>query len=391
MDQVTGFSATSVVATPSVKEVGKHSRRREWGSIIRRRRKDGRPGNWYVRYTDGAGRERWECAGASRSLAVSLLASRRLAIATESVLGVKPVEPVSLADFLKVYEPTLGNRHGPATVASEVPRLRVAAKFLGGKPLSEVGPGDVADFLAHVRDARGASVPTLNRYAAALSTCFKAALERGYMRDNPARAVKRPSEPARAVPFLTREDLARIVAAIPEGPVSAAVGLLAETGARRGEILALRWADVSLARREILVRRSKNGRPRAIPATPGALAILGRLSAARGPARVGGEDPVLPGLKPDTLSAGFRRAADRLKFDGLRLHDLRHHVGAHLAASGASPAAIASVLGHKTLSMSLRYSRALPAGTERCVMDALAERWGEAPSGEPERRAAEGA
>ena len=79
--------------------------------------------------------------------------------------------------------------------------------------------------------------------------------------------------------FLTGPELCRLFQAMGEEPnqtAAACITLLALTGARKGEALAMRWEDVCLPRRTWRVPRSKSGRTRHIPLSDSAVALLAR-------------------------------------------------------------------------------------------------------------------
>jgi integrase len=121
------------------------------------------------------------------------------------------------------------------------------------------------------------------------------------------------------------------------------VFLAADTGLRRGELLALQWRDVDLVRGALVVRRSKSKRPREVPPTPRAREALEGVLGARKALPMAGEDPVFPelaaldpGYMGTYVSARFRKAAERAGFTGLRFHDLRHAFCSRLAQAGVA-------------------------------------------------------
>ena len=144
------------------------------------------------------------------------------------------------------------------------------------------------------------------------------------------------------------------------------VVLALATGARRGELLGLRWPDVDLKRATLAFQETKNGERRAVPLTGQALALMGQH------AKVRRLDTVLvfpdaTGKKPGGIREAFEGAVKRAGIVDFRFHDLRHTAASYLAMSGASLAEIAEVLGHKTLAMVKRYAHLSEAHTRGVV------------------------
>src|SRR5262245_3749390 len=89
-----------------------------------------------------------------------------------------------------------------------------------------------------------------NRVVAILSKMFSLAIRWGWRTDNPCRSIERNKEHARQR-YLTSDELARLVAALakfPDKNIADAVRLLLLTGARRNEVLTMRWEDLNLAK-----------------------------------------------------------------------------------------------------------------------------------------------
>lgn len=118
---------------------------------------------------------------------------------------------------------------------------------------------------------------------------------------------------------------------------------------RQGEILSLVWADIDLTQKTILVRTSKNGMPRSIPMNRVLFDLLS--SKEKGLAT----DRVFP-VNRSTLSKVFHALCQELGIEDFRFHDLRHSFSTRLSQSGCNVFQIMSLLGHKSLSMTARYS-----------------------------------
>lgn len=124
------------------------------------------------------------------------------------------------------------------------------------------------------------------------------------------------------------------------------------TAARQGELLKLRWADVDLVRRVMLLRDTKNGDSRGVPLSSAALAVFESLRAL--PRAVDGR--VLP-LSSTLVAQAWCRACDLAGIENLRFHDLRHEAITRLAERGdLGILELAAISGHKTLAMLKRYT-----------------------------------
>lgn len=244
-------------------------------------------------------------------------------------------------------------------------RDKLAGKVLEprGKPLPDDDRGTtVGHRKASGRSAKRAPAPpepkrispaTVNRYLAALSHALTVAVkEWGWLDDSPMRKVRKKAEPKGRVRFLADDERMRLLEACKEGPpwLLPVVTVALATGMRQGEILGLRWPDVDLERKRLVMHETKNGERRAVPLTGPALTTLRAWSKVR---RLD-TDLVFPETK------GFHHrwwdALERAKLTDFRFHDLRHTAASYLAMHGATPSEIAEVLGHKTLQMVKRYA-----------------------------------
>lgn len=215
---------------------------------------------------------------------------------------------------------------------------------------------------------------TINRQLAELSTILTAAVkEYGWLDDSPMRKVKLLPEPRGRVRFLSdaeREALLRECKAHSPDLFAVVVAALS-TGARRGELVNLRWPDVNMQRQTMTFQETKNGERRTVPIVGMAATIL----AERRKVRRIDTDLVFPGVTGRPLEIGkmFREACARAEIKDFRFHDLRHTAASYIAMNGGTLAEIAEVLGHKTLQMVRRYTH-LTEGHTRGVLERMNER-----------------
>jgi integrase len=149
-------------------------------------------------------------------------------------------------------------------------------------------------------------------------------------------------------------------------PLKLYIMVALQTGARRAELLRLRWADVDMKRRSVTFRETKNGRDRTVPMTEALHGLFATL-----PRSLDGTKAVLPPYEePKALTRAFTRHAQRVGLQGLTFHDLRHDAASTLTAAGVSQRAVMEILGHRDPRMTIRYQHLAP-GHLRDAMGAL--------------------
>ncbi len=127
--------------------------------------------------------------------------------------------------------------------------------------------------------------------------------------------------------------------------------LAIETGMRRGEILGLKWNDISHNRRVITLTMTKNGSGREVPLSQRAFKAL---SEWKDSADVS-QSAVFP-MKAGALEQAWRRLLTRSNVKVLRFHDLRHEGVSRLFERGLNIIEVSSISGHKELRMLKRYT-----------------------------------
>ena len=221
--------------------------------------------------------------------------------------------------------------------------------------------------------AAGKSPATINRYMAALSGAFTWAINeritpRGWV--NPCRQLRRVPGERERVRYLDDAERVRLLDACrvlePERggrnyrgaryPRLYALVLMALcTGARRGELMALRWRDVDLEAGRARLERTKNGDRRVLILLPQVVEALRPFQSSDGARFVFGS-PQSAYKVPANVDTAWRRAVKRAELVDFRFHDLRHCCASYLAQNGAPLNVIAEVLGHRKLDMSRRYA-----------------------------------
>jgi integrase len=264
----------------------------------------------------------------------------------------------------RLHEPTFGDlteqyleRHAPRKRSARDDRgmLNTHLLVFRTRKLTDLNRNDVARLHAQVGDT---APYRANRVVALLRKMFNLARDWGlYEGENPATRIQVFREETRDR-FVQPEELPRLFQAIAEetDPSVRAVLLTALlTGARRTEVLTMRWDEVSLTRAEWRISHTKAGRPHLLPVPHALVAILRSLP------RVEGNPYVFPGQNGVGHLQNMKRAWDRIRVKAgvhdVRFHDLRWTVGSWLAGSGESLHLIGKVLNHRDVSTTAIYAR----------------------------------
>jgi integrase len=179
--------------------------------------------------------------------------------------------------------------------------------------------------------------------------------------ENPARHLKLFHE-SRRTRFLKPAEMPLLFRALRKEPNAALrdyVTLALWTGARRGDLLSMRWRDLSLDDNRWEIPHPKNRSPYVVPLTPEAVRIL------KDRWKRSEEDSewVFPANAGPGHIKNFKRSwRTLLKRAGLadkdlRQHDLRRTLGSYQAAGGTSLGIIGKSLGHKSLAATAVYAQ----------------------------------
>lgn len=231
----------------------------------------------------------------------------------------------------------------------------------GTKSLAELRSSDLADY----RDARladGLSTNTVRLMLALISHLYTVAIKDWGIEglSNPVTKLRMPKGSRERDRRPSSTELVGVLKAARgihnEMPVI--IELAIETAMRRSELLTLRREHVKA--KHALLEDTKNGTRRLVPLSLRARALIDSL-----PARIDGH---VFSLAPHSVSQYFLRACRVAEVEDLHFHDMRHEGTSRLFEKGLSIMEVASITGHKTMSMLKRYTHLCP--------DALADKLG---------------
>ncbi len=238
---------------------------------------------------------------------------------------------------------------------SAIDRLNIWIAECGDIKFLSVDAKLIRQGLVKIKQDRDIEDCTLNRFKANLSSVFEFAKEEYETTHNPCREVKAKPENQGRIRFLSDDERGRLLKACKESSYDRLylVTLLAiTTGARRGELLALKWIDIDFKSRLASLHTSKNGKPRELPLTKDVIEELKKFQEV-------GNNFVFPS-KDASQAMDFRgswdTAVESADIEDFRFHDLRHTCASYLAQSNASLVQIAEILGHTTTTVTKRYA-----------------------------------
>jgi integrase len=311
-----------------------------------------------------------------------------------------------------------GERHGIKKLAwhDDQQRFRDYLRApIGARKLSLITREMIGRILTDM-DIQGKAGATVNNVRALASGIFGKAIEWGYIKDNPVRGIK-TRKAVKRDRFMSANELPRFFASVAEELNTTVrdyflIALL--TGARRSNVVAMRWSEIDFTECVWRIALTKNGDPQNVTLSPEAVTLLEKrkvfnqesaepsafvfpgngatghlVEPRKGWKRIFDRDeitqlnllitkaggtlfPATTALedddsKGDSLESTLNRARTLavdlgidikdVRIPDLRIHDLRRTLGSWQAKTGASLAIIGKSLNHKNQSTTAIYAR----------------------------------
>lgn len=245
---------------------------------------------------------------------------------------------------------------------------------------------------------RGLSATTVRSARVTLRAALADAQRDGKVRRNVAALVKPPEADRPEMRALTAEETGRLLDATRDDPFGPLFALAVSSGLRLGELVALRWTDIDTEARRLTVNQAAFqrddrtydfGKPktkrsrRTVMLSAIAVDALRRQKARQAAARLAAgtawqdrrnlvfTDVIGRHITPDHVSKAFRVAADRLGFQGVRLHDLRHTFATLALRNGVPLKVVSEALGHVSITVTADVYAHVSADQRREVADAM--------------------
>jgi integrase len=263
---------------------------------------------------------------------------------------------------------------------------RALAPRIGDRPLTKLRPRDLDVLYRELsscggRDGRPLAPATVRRIHGIIHRALAQGVRWGWIAKNPAEQATPPRVPTPRIQPPSPDQVTRLidVAAEKDPRLATFVMLAAVTGARRSELLALRWSDldldrgvvdiargVVLGRDGVVEKETKSHTTRRVALDQTAVQLLvGHRRRVEHAAHLCGTgfpesryvfshepDGSRP-WRPDAVTHSFVRLRTKAGLPSVRLHDLRHFVATRLLSSGVDVRTVAGRLGHRNAATTL--------------------------------------
>ena len=182
---------------------------------------------------------------------------------TEAERGLSVRTNATVGDLLEAWFESAATDFSPKTVTETRGFIdRNLLPTLGRVPLTRLKSSDLDRFYRKLQSSGGASggglAPgTIRRIHGILRRSLTQGMKWGWLGVNPAAATTPPRVPQSDIKPPSSTELLRVLrrAATESPELAFYLSLAAATGARRSEVVALRWSDVDLSDRTVMIER----------------------------------------------------------------------------------------------------------------------------------------
>jgi integrase len=343
-------------------------------NVSKRRARAGKPdrgifekvpgsGVWWIRYVDAQGRYRREKVGTWGN-ADKLLTKRK----NDALQGKKLPETLRqrVVLFGEIGDDTLAYSRGhKRSYRDDESRMKRLKEWFGSREAESLNGPEMEKQLSTVAAAEGWAASTYNRYRSLLMLAYREARRAGKVSGNPARDIRHRKENNSRVRFLGRgenkeyQSLAKVIREkYPEHYAEFIFAL--NTGLRLSSQYGATYGMIDWTRNVLDVPRTKNDEPVHVPLNSDVLAALRLLPSwqeCKGPIFRNQRHPEKPVLSNDHW---FKPALKAAGISDFRWHDIRHTFASWLVQDGVPLDRVSKLLGHKSLTMTIRYAHLAP-------------------------------
>ena len=306
-----------------------------------------------------------------------------LAFQNKLKMGINPIDEIKKIEniptlahfFYKVYLPLA--KLNKKSWKDDVSRFKNHIEpTLGNIQLNQITSAMLSDLMLEIKTEDRANA-TVNRSRALLSSMFNVAFEREIIEQSPMTRVKKLVEQNQIERYLSDDELKRLMNVlanhhahdIDNQIIVGIVEMLLLTGARKGEVLNLKWSDLDENNHLWKLNENKSGKPRIIQLNSQAQQIIRRMS--RKYLYVFANPKT--GLPFNDIRKTFQKILEVAQIENFRIHDLRHNFASMAVNNGCDIYVVQHLLGHASPTTTQRYAH-LRQDTLRNASEMLAER-----------------
>lgn len=264
-------------------------------------------------------------------------------------------------------------RHHTKTADETVANFQRYFRRWINQPVATIRRRDVQDWFDDLAITKGKH--SANRNHDTMRAVFNWGIRKEYiLPPNPCIGIDRYKLKARDRFVQPGDEFERLADAIDSEPDETARDFFwtcIYTGARRSNVLSMRWEFIDFQLGLWRIPETKNGDSQFVILTEQAIQLLVRRK----------EKVSSPWVFPSSKIPGrhfghpryaWKRILKRAGIEDLRIHDLRRTLGSYMAISGTSPTIIGKALGHKSLQATAVYARLTHAPVREAMERALA-------------------
>ena len=283
-------------------------------------------------------------------------------VITDMISGKNPNEEkknirseTTFGEMFKIFM----ERHSKITKKSWIADEQDVPRFLSHwfkKKLSTISKQEIQLIHERVRAENG--LYQANRLLERIKVIYNKAIEWGWNGTNPASNIKKFKEKSRDR-FLHPDELPRFFESLEvesNSTIKDYIYVSLFTGARKSNVLSMKWEDINFERCEWLIPETKNGESLRVHLTEKVIDILKNRLQSSPNSKWVFESIGKTGHLVEPKS-GWKRILQRADLKDLRLHDLRRTLGSWQAATGANSYIIGRSLGHKNQQSTAIYAR----------------------------------
>ena len=357
---------------------------------------------YWIRYAGLDGKTVFESSGSEKfDKAHELYISRKNSIKEGKQPEIKKIANHSFKELSEKYIQWITGRQNSAKVKGYI--IGQLVNTFGSLPLRRFNTAITEQLQTDIIN-RGLKNSSINKVLNVLKHMFTKAVEWDMVEAETLkkiRKVKLLRDDSKRLRYLSKEEAQTLVNTC-NGNTKAIVITALNTGMRKGEILKLRWDNVDLKHGFILLEQgmTKNGQRREIPINDTVRGILQGLTRRLDSPYVFYDSET--GKPYGDIKRSFHTALKNVEYlkcpecdyqkprvktkedaghcpsCGVRLavlkgiqnfhfHDLRHTFASHLVMAGVDITTVKELLGHKTLTMTLRYAHLAPSHKVKAV------------------------